>query len=179
MAGMDLLALFLSARGRILPKPFSVAIVVVYATALFSQLLLSQPELLHIGWSSFAMVQAVVSWAWFCLHAKRLRDAGRPIGPAAAIAALYGLSMILLLLVIVVWAGGARSDVTRAPTATFTDLLVPEFLNIFLGGASDLGLFGRVAAGLLALALAPMAIAIGFSIWAWSRPSVVGALAVP
>jgi uncharacterized membrane protein YhaH (DUF805 family) len=176
---MDLLALFFSARGRILPKPFSVAIAVIYAMAFLSQLLLSQPALLHVGLSPFAMVQAVACWAWFCLHAKRLHDGGRPIAPAAAIATLYGLSMILLLLVIVVWAGGTQSDATRAPTATFTNFLLPAFLNIFLGGVSDLGLFGRVAAGLLALALAPMAIAIGFSISAWSRPSVVGALAVP
>jgi uncharacterized membrane protein YhaH (DUF805 family) len=178
IAGMDLFALFLSAHGRIQPKPFSVAIAAVYAMALLSQLLLSQPALLHVGWPPFAMVQTAASWAWFCLHAKRLHDGGRPVAPAAAIAILYGLSTILLLLVIVAWAGGPQSDATIAPTTTFTDFLLPEFLNIFLGGTSDLGLFGRVAAALLALSLAPMAIAIGFSIWTWSRPSAVGAFAM-
>ena len=37
---------------------------------------------------------------WFALHAKRLRDAGRPIGLAIAIAILYALAIVLLMLLV-------------------------------------------------------------------------------
>ena len=93
---MELLALFFSAFGRLAPKPFARAVIAVYVAAFLSQLLISPPVMLRLGLAPFALVQAMAMWAWFCLHAKRLRDADRPLSPAVAIAVLYALAMILL-----------------------------------------------------------------------------------
>ena len=80
--------------GRLAPKAFARAVIAVYVTAFLSQLLISPAVMLRLGLAPFALVQATAIWAWFCLHAKRLRDADRPLSPAVAIAVLYALGMI-------------------------------------------------------------------------------------
>jgi uncharacterized membrane protein YhaH (DUF805 family) len=156
---MQSLALLFSASGRVAPKPFARAILAVYAAALLSLLLLSAPVVLRAGLVPFVLVQALAAWAWFCLHAKRLRDAGRDAGPALAIAGLYALAIVLFLLMVAVAAppvGGVP-----APGEEWSDLPV--------AGDPELGLFAYVAAGMLALIVAPMLIAIAFSVWAATR----------
>jgi hypothetical protein len=44
---------------------------------------------------------------------------------------------------------------------------VPYLIEVLSG---DLGLFAHVAAGIAALIVAPMLIALGFSVWAATRP---------
>ncbi|HEY6992737.1 MAG TPA: hypothetical protein VH397_03420 [Xanthobacteraceae bacterium] len=160
---MESLALWFSASGRMAPKPFACAMLVVYAAALLSLLLMPAPVTSWAGLLPFALVQALAAWAWFCLNAKRLRDAGRDVGAAAAIALLYALAIVLFLLTVtlVMPLGGAA----RTPDAGWSGLLA------IARSASDLGLFAYVGAGLLALVLAPMLIAIVFSIWAATRRS--------
>ena len=80
---METLALFFSTRGRVAPRAFAAAVVAVYGAAFLSQLLISAPVMLHAGLVPFALVQAIATWSWFCLHAKRLRDADRGIGAAS------------------------------------------------------------------------------------------------
>src|SRR5262249_42605091 len=94
---MQSLALFFSARGRLAPRAFAASAAAVYGTAFLSQLLISAPVMLHAGLAPFALVQAIATWSWFCLHAKRLRDADRGIGVAVAIAVLYALAGIPFL----------------------------------------------------------------------------------
>ena len=166
---MESLALFFSGFGRLAPKPFARAAVAVYVTAFLSQLLISPSVMLRIGLAAFAVVQAMAMWAWFCLHAKRLRDADRPIGPAVAIVILYALAMILLLLIIALVVGvtpGADGATSGGPT----DVLISSYLVRALAGDPDPGVFAYVAVGILALIFAPMLIAMGFSIWAGTRP---------
>jgi uncharacterized membrane protein YhaH (DUF805 family) len=169
---MESLALFFSTVGRITPRPFARAVVAVYATAFLSQLLISPPVMLRIGLAPFALVQAIAMWAWFCLHAKRLRDADRPIGPVGAIAALYALAMILLLLIVTLVVGTALGGVVERNGAG-TDVLISSYLVTALAGDPDPGMFAYVATGILALTFAPMLIAMGFSIWAGTRPSAI------
>ena len=85
---MESLALYFSLFGRLAPKTFARAVVAVYVTAFVSQLLISPVVMLRLGLAPFALVQATAMWAWFCLHAKRLRDADRPLSLAVAIAVL-------------------------------------------------------------------------------------------
>lgn len=167
---MESLALFFSGFGRLAPKPFARAVVAVYVAAFLSQLLISPPVMLRIGLAAFALVQAMAMWAWFCLHAKRLRDADRPLSPAVAIAVLYALGMILLILIIVLLAGMAPGGV-EAPRGAATDVLISSYLVTVLAGDPDPGFFAFVAAGVFALIFAPMLIAIGFSIQTANRPS--------
>src|SRR4029079_16938534 len=141
----------------------------LYVAAFRSQLLISPPVMLRIGLAAFAVVQAMAMWAWFCLHAKRLRDADRPIGPAVAIVILYTLAMILLLLIIALVVGvtpGADGATSGGPT----DVLISSYLVRALAGDPDPGVFAYVAVGILALIFAPMRIAMGFSSWAGTRP---------
>src|SRR4029077_1740534 len=92
-SGMEPLALLFSARGRLAPRAFAAGAAVVYGTALLSFLLISPPVMLRVGLAPFALVQAIAIWCWFCLHAKRLRDADRRIGVAVAIVVLYALAV--------------------------------------------------------------------------------------
>ena len=173
---MESLALFFSGFGRLAPKPFARAVVAVYVAAFLSQLLISPPVMLRIGLAVFALVQATAMWAWFCLHAKRLRDADRPIGPAMAIVVLYALAMILLLLIIALVVGMAPG----ADGATGgSDVLISSYLVRALAGDPDPGFFAYVAVGILALIFAPMLIAMGFSIWTGTRPRAAPAPTQP
>jgi uncharacterized membrane protein YhaH (DUF805 family) len=166
---MESVALFFSAAGRMARKPFVAGVLVVYVAAFLSQLLMSPPVMLRAGLAPFALVQAIASWAWFCLHAKRLRDAGRGIGPAVAIAVLYALAMVLLLLIVALIAGTPPSAAAPAPSAGLADVLVLFFLIAMLTGEPNLGLFGYVVMGVFALIFTPMLIALGFSVWAGTR----------
>jgi len=168
---MESLALFFSSSGRLAPKPFARAVVAVYAAAFLSQFLIS-PPLLRIGLAAFALVQAISMWAWFCLHAKRLRDAERPIGLAVAIVVLYALAMILLLLVIALVLG-------MTPGGDGTDVLISSHLVRIIAGDPDPGFFGYVAAGVLLLVFAPMLIAMWFSIWIGAMPPAAAASPQP
>ena len=164
---MESLALFFSTSGRIAPKPFARGVLVVYAAAALCVLLLSAPVVQRAGLVPFVLVQALAAWAWFCLHAKRLRDAGRDVGVAAAIALLYALAIVLLLLMVTLVV--PPGDGARAPDAGPADVGVWSDFLAMASGDSDLGLFAYVGAGMLALVFAPMLIAIVFSIWAGTR----------
>ena len=170
---MESLALFFSPFGRLAPKPFGRAAAAVYGLAFLSQLLISPPLMFRIGLAPFALVQGMAIWGWFCVHTKRLRDADRPIGAVLAIAVLYALGMILLILIIILLAGMAPSGVD-APRGAATDVLISSYLVTVLAGDPDPGFFAFVAAGVFALIFAPMLIAIGFSIWTGTRPSAAG-----
>src|SRR5262245_40407764 len=168
---MESLAFWFSPSGRIEPKPFARGILVVYGVAALSLLLMSAPVMLRVGFSPFVVVQALACWAWFCLHARRLRDAGRDAGAALAVAGLYGLAIVLLLLMLALAAplrGGAQAPGAGAGDA-WSDLFA------LAGGVSDLGLFAYVGASLLALIVLPMLTAVACSIWAATRRDAAAA----
>jgi len=171
---MESFASNLSASGRIAPKPFALGVAVVYGASFLSQVLISPPMTARGGIYAFVMVQVALAWAWYALHAKRLRDAGLPIGPALAITILYALAIVLLMLLVEPIIGPDVSPVgAQAPRNA--DLWVFLLLFAALTGQPDLGFFYVLALGILVLILTPIAIAIGFSIWAGTRPSVARA----
>src|SRR5579872_6466374 len=90
---MAALRFLFSPFGQLAPRPFVVAAVAVYAAGAASQLLTMPDMLRHGGLWAFGGMQALLTWIWFALHAKRLRDAGRPIGLAAGASVLYALSV--------------------------------------------------------------------------------------
>jgi hypothetical protein len=164
----------LSPQGRLAPRPFAVAVVAVYVAMFCSQALLGGGVTGSLGFWPFVVVQAAIAWAWFVLHARRLRDAGRPIGHAAAIAVLYGLAMILLMLVVLLiisadqgqGAGGGSGEVG----AVFR-LFVLLGLVALLAADGGLGGFGSLLLGFVALVMLPIVVAVGYSIWAGTRPT--------
>src|SRR5262249_21732094 len=138
---------------------------VVYGTAFLSLLLISPPVMLRAGLVPFALVQAIAIWCWFCLHAKRLRDADRQVGVAVAIAALYALAVgLFLLLVALIMPFRGVAQTARAGGVPALPLLVATL-------TAPTGIFAYVAAASLALGGGPGPVATVFSIWAATRPA--------
>jgi len=140
-----------SPGGPIGPRAFAVAIVAVYLAGFLSQVLLAEPVTAGFGLWPFVAVQAALLWVWFALHAMRLRDAGRDSAPAAGVALLYGLAIVLLVLVIgVMGASDSHLFVVAA--------LVEQILD-----DPEIEGFDFVLLGLMALVALPMLVAIVFS----------------
>ena len=142
------------------PRAFALAIVAVYLAGFLSQVLLAEPLTLRFGLWPFLAAQAALLWVWFWLHAMRLRDAGRDTAPAAGIAILYGLAVMLLALVIA--AMGTPDSHLFVVVAVVRQMLDdPELEG-----------FGVVLLGLMGLVAVPILIAIGFSFQtALARPA--------
>ena len=171
--GMESLASFFSASGRIAPRPFALRVILVYVLSFLSQVLMSPPMTARYGVLPFAVVQVALTWAWFALHAGRLRDAGRPIAPALGIAVLYVLAIVLLMLLIEPIIGtGAGASATDPPRHDPIDLWVFILLFAAFVGQTSAGFFHYLALGALMLILTPIVIALGFSIWTGTRPPV-------
>ena len=169
---MNVAALLFSRSGRLAPAPFAAAIVLVYLISFLSQMLLSAQVTVPVGLWPFALLQAALVWIWLVLHIKRLRDAGRPAGMAIGIAGLYVLALMLLLLVIVmITANEFSGDAAKAGQGLLQFFMALWFIGMLVGHA-DLGMFGVWLMGFLALMLTPLLIALGFSIWTGTRPSV-------
>lgn len=167
---MESLTLFSAASGRIAPRPFALGVIVVYVLSFLSQVLISPPVTARWGVWVFALVQAPLTWAWFALHAKRLRDAGRSVGPALAIAVLYALAIVLLMLLIAPIIGPEAGG-PNPRRMSFVDLWVFLLLFAAFTGQGSVDFFYFLALGMLALILTPVAIALGFSIWTGARPA--------
>ena len=172
-----MLALLLSPRGCLAPQPFARGVIAVYLAAFLSQLLAAPPAIAHAGLAPFALAQALVTWCWLSLHAKRLRDAGEGTGAAFAIAGLYALAVVLFLLMLALIADPLPRDATSAPGASLrlADFFVWFLLIAMLAGGPDLGLFGYVVVVVLMLVVITILVAIVFSIMTWRRPSAAPA----
>jgi uncharacterized membrane protein YhaH (DUF805 family) len=169
---MESRALFFSASGRIARKPFALGVALVYVVSFFSQMLLSPPVLARASVAPFAILQALLTWCWFALHAKRLRDANRNIANALAIAILYALAMILLMLLIVpLSAPSTGQGPPEGSGANLASFFVVLLLFAALTG-QNLDFFFYLALALLVLFFTPILLALLFSIRVGLRPSV-------
>ena len=169
---METLASFLFASGRLAPKPFVFGALLVYLASFLSQFLLAAPVIGRGGVIPFVAVQLVTVWSWYALHAMRLRDSGRSTGMALAISILYGLGIVLLLLIVTLLAAVAPEKATGLDpvAAGFLEFFLLVYLIAMLAGDPNLGVFGYVMLGVLALIIVPMLISVVFSVWAALRP---------
>ena len=156
---------------RLAPLPFAVAVLVVYLISFGSQVLLSPPVTRSAGVWAFLLVQAALIWVWVVLHINRLRDAGRPTGLAIGVACVYALEIVLLVLLVwlILSAGMNRPD-EGASDASILHLFVILYLLAMLTGDPNLGGLQVWIVGFVALMVLPVLIALGFSIWAGTRP---------
>ena len=150
---------FLSPQGRLRRQPFVIGIGLVYLAATASHLLTVSGVTARVGLWPFAIAQAALTWLWFILHARRLHDAGRGHGLALALAILYLMSLLLLLIF---------STVTDGPTSVL-DLILILYIVMALGGSLHPSLLVHI---LTLCALAPSVIALVFTVWAATRPSI-------
>src|SRR6185295_16449265 len=128
--------------------------------------LISPPMMTRGGIYPFVLLHMALICSWYVLHAKRLHDAARPVGLALAIAILYALAIALLVLVVEPILGPDLSTMGAQPKRTgFGDLWVFLLLFAALAGQADFGFFYILALSVIALIIAPIAIAVGFSIW--------------
>jgi uncharacterized membrane protein YhaH (DUF805 family) len=162
-----------STSGRLAPKPFALGALVVYAASFLSQFLLAAPITARASVIPFLVVQIAIAGVWYVLHVRRLNDAGRATGSAIALTILYGLAIVLLLLVMLaIDAPGEPSGPETTPYAKVFQVFLVVYLIGVLLGDPNLGMFGYIMLGVIALVLLPIAIAIVYTIWAGTRPRV-------
>lgn len=153
-----------SPSGRVARRDFAIAVLCVYLASFLSQILLAAPVTARVGPWLFLAMQAMLLWVWFCLHARRLRDAGRGIETAGGIALLYALAMVLLVLVAVAAPDPDQPGGARGAIAGIIQLFAVLALFGQIFGDPQMSGFGFVLAGLAAIILVPIAVAVGFSI---------------
>ncbi len=165
---MQALRFFLSPGGRLKPQPFIYAAIAVYLFGTASHLLTTADILQRAGLLPFVAVQLLLVWIWFSLHARRLHDAGRSSGLAVGIALFYLLSVVLLLIVADGFFTTANTPLGQANAGIA--LLI---LYIFgaLAGSGQYDLTWVVVGILIFMAVVPIVVALGFTLWAATRPS--------
>ncbi len=158
---------------RIAPGPFVSAVLGLYTLGFVSQLLLAGAVTERLTVAPFVLVQAVLIAFWIVLHRRRLHDAGRPAGIVTGIALIYALEVVLLtVLVALLLSATAGSGEGAGPHAGILQLFVILYFLTMLGGDPALGAMKIWIFGFVALMLLPVVIALGFSVWAATRPSV-------
>jgi uncharacterized membrane protein YhaH (DUF805 family) len=165
------LATIFSPGGRLKPQPFILGIAAVYAAGVVSHWLTTPDVTTRTGLWAFAAVQAALTWLWFVLHAKRLHDAGRSDGLARAVALLYALSIVFLLILAMNFFAGSRGLMGNAGASSALELILFLYIIQTLAGSMPHDT-GSIVIGVLTLfALVPVAVALFFTLWTATRPS--------
>jgi hypothetical protein len=166
-------ALSQSSAPRMARGPFAVAVIAVYLLSFASQMLLSPPVTRHMSVLPFVAAQAVLIGAWIVLHQRRLRDAGRPTGTTIGIAAVYALEIVLFtFLVWLLLSTSTASNDGAGSEATILHLFVVLYFLAMLTGDPTLGVLQYWLIGFAVLMVLPVAIAVVFSLWAGTHPSL-------
>jgi uncharacterized membrane protein YhaH (DUF805 family) len=164
------LRVLFSPSGRLPPPAFVLAAVVIYLGGVASQALTLPAVLSRAGLWPFAAAQAVLIWVWFVVHAKRLRDAGSPIGLAIGASVLYALAVVLLLLVAAAFFPIADAVSRTASANSMLGLILLLWIIAALAGSPSYDLGWLMVTILMALALLPPLIAVAVTLWAATRP---------
>jgi len=176
---MDALTLFTSTDGRLSRRGFWLCLVAIYVAGVASQALLAPEAIARTGVWAFLAAQAALLWAWLCVHIKRLRDAGQGQAGAVAVAAVYGLSVLLLVMLI---AFLTNPNVTGAPpegAQTTADAISNTWLGFMLVFvifallfSPDFGTFMIILKLIIFIACLPALISFAFSLITGLRRSV-------
>ena len=169
---MNLRSLF-SPSGSLAPLPFVLVVAAVYLLSFGSQVLLSKPVTARMNVLPFVLAQAVLIWIWIAVHRRRLRDAGRSGGFAVGIAIVYALEILFLAIMawLILASAGPATDSAGRESALL-QLFFILYLLAFLHGDPLLGSLHIWYMGIVVLMLLPVAISLGFSMWAATRASV-------
>jgi uncharacterized membrane protein YhaH (DUF805 family) len=157
--------------GRIARGPFVLAVGMVYLASFVSQMLLSAPVTASASVLPFIVVQAALIWAWIVLHQRRLRDAGRPAGIVVGIAMIYVLEVVLLALVVWMLSSSAGQS-GDGDGASIFHLFAFFYLLAMMTGESNLAGMQVWLFGFAVVMFLPVVIAIVFSLWAATRPTL-------
>jgi uncharacterized membrane protein YhaH (DUF805 family) len=174
---MPSLRLLFSPSGRLGPQAFIIAVMIVYAAAAASHALTLRDVIKSAGLWPFLAAQIVLIWIWYALHAKRLRDAGKPIGLAVAASLLYVLSVALLIIIAGAFYGALAGQGTDPNTASALGLILFVSIIAMLSGTPYDGLAWLIVAILLVIAYLPIVLVLVTSVWAATRPTAEGSAA--
>jgi len=169
---MQGLRLLFSPSGRLRPQAFIIAIALVYVAGVASHVLTLADIIKAAGLWPFLAAQIVLIWIWYVLHAKRLRDAGKPVGLAVAVSILYVLSVALLIIMAGAFYGALAGQGTDPNTASALGLILFVSVIAMLSGIPHDSLAWLIVAILLLIAYLPILLAIVTTAWAATRPTV-------
>ncbi len=168
---MRILRLLFSPAGR-LPQPtFITVVVLVYVAAAASQALTMPGVIKSVGLWPFLAAQILLIWIWYALHAKRLRDAGKPVGLAIATSLLYVLSVALLVILAGAFYGALALQGADANAASAMELILFVSVIAVLSGQPPDSLAWLMVAILVAIAYLPIVLAVVTTAWAATRPT--------
>lgn len=159
-----------SSAGTLGRRPFAIAVLVVYALGLASQVLLTGPVLLRAGLWPFIVLHAALLWMWYAVHVRRLRDAGRDAGAAIGIAIVNVLAITFLVMVLLLLASPVEGQPGETVGGVLGTWIVFISLLQVLSGTMNLSWFGIFLETLFFIAMTPVLLALGFSVWAGTRP---------
>jgi uncharacterized membrane protein YhaH (DUF805 family) len=174
---MRTLRLLFSPAGRLPPPTFIAIAVLIYVVAVASHALTLPDVIKSAGLWPFLAAQIVLVWIWYALHAKRLRDAGKPVGLAVAVSVLYMLSVALLVIIAGAFYGALAGQGTDPNTASALGLILFVSVVAMLSGMPHDSLAWLIVAILLLIAYLPILLAVVTSVWAATRPSADGSVA--
>jgi uncharacterized membrane protein YhaH (DUF805 family) len=167
---MPALRVLFSPSGRLAPWPFMACAVAVYLGGVAAQALTLPDVLSRFGLWPFAIAQPVLIWLWFVVHAKRLHDAGSPVGLAIGASILYGLSVVLLLIIAAAFFAPSGDAIGGSNGTSALGLILLLAIVATLAGSSSYDLGWLMVLILLVLACLPLLIAMVVTLWAATRP---------
>lgn len=162
---MHALGFLFAPSGRLKPRPFVYGALLVYLLGVASQYLTTPDVVGRGGLWPFIAVQLVLVWIWFCLHAKRLHDAGRSSGLAVGIGLLYSLSVVLLLIIADGFLVASNLPLGDANAGGALWLLLILYIISALAGSTQYELAWVVVAILTFMAFVPAIVALGCTFW--------------
>jgi uncharacterized membrane protein YhaH (DUF805 family) len=144
------------------PRFFILAVGGLYLLGLAAQLLTVPAVLAHADLWPFLLAQAVLTGAWYVVHARRLHDAGRGSAAAQGVAMIHVLAVVLLVLI-----GAFYTDDAMGEGKVPESLRLVRALVTFSHGAGDL------VTVLGVLACAALLIPPVFSLWLALQPGAM------
>ena len=157
----------LSAKGSIKPLPFAIAVTAIYAVNLILCNYLSLGFLARGGIIPFLLSQAVLTWGWYVLHARRLADAGQSIWMARSVAVMFFLFICMVALI----AMGTQPPPQTNQTETTLGGAISLILFAFLLTGSGFGGLSYFFAAVVALPLFVALLVFAYSIFVGMRRS--------
>jgi uncharacterized membrane protein YhaH (DUF805 family) len=164
-----------SPSGRLSPRPFIYGAIAVYLFGAASHLLTTPGVIGRGGLWPFVAAQILLVWIWFTLHARRLHDAGRGDGLAIAVGLIYVLSIVLLLIVADSFFNTSGGLMGNASATSALELILLLYVIVTLIGSPHYDLAWLMVAILTLAAVAPIVVALAFTVWAARRPSLENA----
>ena len=167
---MRTLGLLFSPSGRLGRQAFVLAALGVYAAGIASQWLTAPGVMARGGIWPFAIVQVVLIWIWFSLHAQRIHDADRSVGIAVAAAMVYFLAVMGLVFLLRTLFGDISTETLDANAASAVTLILFIWIVAILSGAPGADFYWLGVLVLVAAAL-PLIFTVAVTLWAATRPS--------